>query len=400
MSNDSASGERDGPETASVDPSPDLVRQESPFVGAPAWSQPLIGWSIWRVVQVLIVVTLLVVVVLRARSVLSMLVIALFFGIAMLPAVNYFHQRRGWSRGAATATVFAILVAFVGVSIYLLIPGLVDAANAIGGQIPSWIDNINDTFNVEIDNGKAPEEISADIQATVQKWVQDNAQQVLGLASSTFGLICQAFTIATFTFYFAAGGQKMLHAYLGQLPPERQRRAGWAWDTAVIQTGGYFYSRSLLMIVNATLFFFVMLIVGMPWSLSLPLSIFVGFFSQFIPIIGTYVGAAVPIIITLGVEGFVPALILLIWVLIYQQLENYFLSPRISAKTMELNGGVAFGAALAGGAIAGPLGAFMALPVAALITAFIKQYARKYPVVYTSAYDDPEPLPVTPKTAN
>ena len=57
---------------------------------------------------------------------------------------------------------------------------------------------------------------------------------------------------------------------------------------------------------------------------------------------------------------------------------NYFLSPRISAKTMEINGGVAFAAALAGSAITGPMGAFMALPVAAWITSFLKHYGHNF----------------------
>jgi len=91
------------------------------------------------------------------------------------------------------------------------------------------------------------------------------------------------------------------------------------------------------------------------------------------------------------VQGLVPALILLVWVLIYQQVENYYLSPKISANTMEINGGVAFGSALAGGAIAGPMGAFVALPVAALITSIIKNTGKTYEVVYQSNYESVEP---------
>jgi hypothetical protein len=72
------------------------------------------------------------------------------------------------------------------------------------------------------------------------------------------------------------------------------------------------------------------------------------------------------------------------YVLLYQQVENYWLSPKISANTMSLNGGVAFGAALAGGAIAGPMGAFTALPVAALISSFISNYIASHAVVYQS----------------
>ena len=78
----------------------------------------------------------------------------------------------------------------------------------------------------------------------------------------------------------------------------------------------------------------------------------------------------------------------MIWVLLYQWLENTLLSPRLSAKTMQLNGAVAFGATLAGGAIAGPVGAFMALPFAALMTAVIKNSGKRYAVVYQSTHGD------------
>jgi predicted PurR-regulated permease PerM len=175
------------------------------------------------------------------------------------------------------------------------------------------------------------------------------------------------------------------------VPPGRQERLGWAWDTAITQTGGYFYSRLLLMIVNGGLFFFVMLLVGVPWLIALPLSVFEGFVAEFIPAVGTYIGAAVPVLVTAGLQGLAPAAILIVWTVVYQQIENYWLSPRVSAHTMEINGGIAFGSALAGGAIAGPMGAFMALPIAALVTSFLKNFSRTYPLVYRSPYDDPVP---------
>lgn len=116
-----------------------------------------------------------------------------------------------------------------------------------------------------------------------------------------------------------------------------------------------------------------------------------GFVSAFIPAIGTYVGAAIPILTALAVQGPARAVILLVWVLLYQAVENMFLSPRLSAKTMELDGAVAFGATLAGGAAAGPMGAFMALPFAALTTAAVKNSGKRYEVVYQSPHGDVAP---------
>jgi predicted PurR-regulated permease PerM len=130
-----------------------------------------------------------------------------------------------------------------------------------------------------------------------------------------------------------------------------------------------------------------MVLVGMPLTFAVPLSVFGGFVSVFIPVIGTYLGAAIPILVTLAVQGFVAALVLFGYVLVYQVIENSWLSPKLSAETMNLGGGLAFASALAGGSIAGPVGAFLALPTAALISSFIANHAQTYDVVYQPTYD-------------
>jgi predicted PurR-regulated permease PerM len=200
-------------------------------------------------------------------------------------------------------------------------------------------------------------------------------------------------TIALFTFYFTVDYQRIQRLVLSWFSPQHQERLGWTWDQAVEQTGGYFYSRMILMLINGSGFFFTMVLVGLPVLFAIPLAIFAGFVSEFIPAVGTYIGGAIPVLLTLAVEGVAQALVVLGYVLIYQQIENYWLSPKLSAKTMTLNGGVAFGAALAGGAIGGPMGAFMALPVAALITSFLTHYRKPMEVVYHSIYEDANELP-------
>jgi predicted PurR-regulated permease PerM len=357
---------------------------------APAWVMPVIRKAIWRLIIAVVAAVVLWVLLTRARGVVGMVVIAIFFGIAMDPGVTWLHQRRGWRRGSATGLIFLALVVFAGLMFFVLIPAIVTMASTIADQLPVWISQIQDTLGITPDEGDN-EAAAADLEDTIDTWLQNYGGQLIGLASSTIGLVFNFFTIAMFTFYFAADAPRIRRAILTRLSPERQQDVGWAMDTAIIQTGGYFYSRALLMLINGGLFFFVMVAVGMPWQLALPLSAFEGFVAEFIPAVGTYIGAAIPIVVTLGIQGWVPALILLGWTLIYQQVENYFLSPKLSAKTMELNGGVAFGSALAGGAMFGPMGAFMSLPAAALITSFLKNYAPNYQLAYHSAYDDDEP---------
>jgi len=117
---------------------------------------------------------------------------------------------------------------------------------------------------------------------------------------------------------------------------------------------------------------------GVPFAA--PLAIFEGIVAEFIPIVGTYIGGAVPVLVALLYEP-VDALIVLIWIVVYQQIENYFLSPRLTARTMSLPAPVAFAAALIGGALGGLLFAFLALPAAGVILAAFRTYGRYYEVV-------------------
>jgi hypothetical protein len=83
----------------------------------------------------------------------------------------------------------------------------------------------------------------------------------------------------------------------------------------------------------------------------------------------------------------------LIWIVVYQQIENYFLSPRLTARTMSLPAPVAFAAALIGGALGGILFAFLALPAAGVILAAVRTYGRYYEVVEDDATVEPALAP-------
>lgn len=370
--------------------------ESQPIDQAPPWVMPVVRASIWRVIWIALGMAVLVLALLQARGLVGAIVIAIFFSVALDPAVTSLNHKRGWRRGLATTVIVFVVLAAVIVVIAVLIPAMVKVAGEIGDKLPGWFSTVENTFGIKLGD---PVKANSDIAANVQTWLQDHGGQILGVASNTVGVVFQVFTILTFTFYFTVDAPKIRRAVLGRTPPERQERLGWAWDTAIQQTGGYFYSRALLLVINGTLFFFVMVAVGTPWLVALPLSVFQAFFAEFIPAVGTYIGVAIPVIVVLGTEGLWQAAVLVGWTLVYQQVENYFINPRLSAHSMEINGGVAFGSALAGGAIAGPMGAFMAMPMAALLTAFIKNYAKRYELVYHSPYDDLDEKPATPSEA-
>ena len=384
------------PSTAAVPVLPsdvvDAVQRERAGTGRPYLDQrpPWVDRFVWNSLFKLVAVGLLTAALLtlawQTQTLLRLLGVSLFFALAMVPGVDNLTRRRGWKRGSAVGVIYLAVIAFVVFMIVVLIPAIEEFANQIQVKGPAWADQLNnftqERFGRQIiaEGGAAADQV----QAGILNWAQDN---FLGAAASGLGFVFNLATVAMFTFYLAADYPRIQRALMSRMSPDRQRVFGWVSDTSVAQTGGYFYSRMLLVIINGSLAFIVMLLIGLPLALTIPLAIFMGFVSEFIPAIGTYIGAAIPLLVVLAVQGVVPALILLGWVLVYQQLENYYLSPKLSAHTMEVNGAVAFGAALAGGAIAGPMGAFMALPMAALITAIIKNTGRTYEVVYDLKYD-------------
>ncbi len=376
---------------AESDPTHGLLSQTDDAT-APVVTFQISRRSIWALIGAVIIALLGILMIRDARSLISMLFISFFFSLALEPAVSYLHQKRGWKRGSAVGLIY--LAGFLGlfVLILFLLPATVAVAREIGASLDEWLAStsewLSDTFGRDVNLSLAGDSAVAGSEAAGD-WSSDAFGRVLGIATSGLGLLFNAATIAMFTFYFTADAPRLRRAVLSTMSAERQMKLGWTWDQAVKQTGGYFYSRFLLMIINGSGFFFTMIIVGMPVAIAIPLAVFAGFVSEFIPAIGTYIGAAIPILLALVFQGVVAALVILGYALIYQQIENYWLSPKLSAKTMELNGALAFGSALAGGAIAGPMGAFMALPIAALITAFISNYRTPHEVVYHSVFDDP-----------
>ena len=153
----------------------------------------------------------------------------------------------------------------------------------------------------------------------------------------------------------------------------------FVWEKAIEQTGGYFYSRLLLAVINGDRH-----VSGAAcsttcrsrrrWRSSKASS------SEFIPIVGTYIGGAAPMLVAF-LSRRAPAIWAVGYMVVYQQLENYFLSPRMTAKTMSLHPAVAFAAALIGGALGGLLFAFLALPAAGVIQASVVEWGRAYDVV-------------------
>ena len=143
------------------------------------------------------------------------------------------------------------------------------------------------------------------------------------------------------------------------------------WDIAIHKTGGYIYSRAALAVISAVFHWIALALLDVPSPLALGL--WVGVVSQFIPAVGTYIAGGLPVVIAL-LEDPKNALWTLVVVFLYQQVENYLFAPRVTAHTMKMHVALAFGAVLTGITLLGIVGAFLALPCAATMQAWLSSW--------------------------
>lgn len=326
----------------------------------------------------------------RLSSLLVLILVSVFLSLAIEPGVNRLAGR-GWRRGRATMLIlFGVLAAFlifagaVGTLIGTQVAELLSESDA---YITDTVNFLNDTFGTNIDPQDVIGEFN-DPDGRVQEFIQSQSDEALRLSLAVVGVIFQALTVLLFTYYLVADGPRLRRGICTRLPPARQARVLQAWELAITKTGGYLYSRALLAMLSAFFHWIVFQSIGTPAPVALAL--WVGLVSQFLPVVGTYLAGILPVLLTL-LDSPVNAAIVIIFIVVYQQIENYFFAPRITARTMELHPAVAFGAALAGASLLGFVGALLALPAAAMAQALFGELGTRYDVVESQLTAVPPP---------
>jgi predicted PurR-regulated permease PerM len=316
----------------------------------------------------------------RIDGLVMLLVISLFLALAIEPGVNRL-ARRGWRRGRATATIlFGVLLAagvFVGAIGTLVGTQIADLLQNSEEYITDTVDAVNDTFGTELDPQEVIDEFN-DPDGPVQEFIDSQQDKVVSLSLTALGWLLQALSVMLFTYYLVADGPRLRRIICSRLRPDHQVRVLSTWELAVNKTGGYLYSRALLALVSAVFHWIVFQAAGI--QAPIPLALWVGLVSQFLPVVGTYIAGLLPVLLTF-LDSPVKAAVVLGFIIVYQQLENYFFAPRITARTMELHPAVAFGAALGGFELLGAAGAVLALPAAAMLQAIVGDWGRRHPVV-------------------
>jgi predicted PurR-regulated permease PerM len=167
-----------------------------------------------------------------------------------------------------------------------------------------------------------------------------------------------------------------------------------AWQLAVIKAGGYVSARLVLAAICGGLSALFMFLIGMPYWLAL--GIWTGLVAQFVPTVGTYIAIALPVFVGLAGDEPWQGLAMLAFALVYQQVENLTLEPHISAGAVDVHPAVSFAAVMFGAALFGVSGAFVAVPVAALLLALVEIYTRTYELLPELAQHQPGERPSEP----
>jgi predicted PurR-regulated permease PerM len=268
----------------------------------------------------------------KLQGLLTVVLFSLFLSFAIEPAVQYL-ARRGIRRGLGTFLVFLLVALMVIALVAAMAPLIADQVANLVDSGPSLIDDL----------AVQAERLPGDLGNSVSGWLEDLRTELpdrlpevagriggglLDFGSTLLGGLLQALTVLLLTFYLVADGPRMRRALIGRLRPERQREVLTVWELAIAKTGGYVYSRVLIAVASATFHIVAFWLIGVSYPAAL--GTWVGVVSSLIPVVGTYLAGLLPVLVALGDEP-IRAVWVLIVVVVYQQVENYLVSPRISS---------------------------------------------------------------------
>ncbi len=311
-----------------------------------------------------------------------------FASIAMEPVVRRLakHMRRGIATASVMLSILVFFIIFGATFGNLLFNQIADLVKSLPGILDSALAWFNQRTNSSYEIVDLWEQLnltpakSAEYAATV-------LQGVVGLLGSValgfFGL----FTLGLFTFYLSADAPRFRRYIRSLFTPRFQPLAEQVWSITAEKTGNYVAARIVLAVINGGTSAIVFFAIGMPSWLAL--GIWTGLVSQFVPTIGTYIAIVLPVLVGLLSGNPWIGVIALIWAILYQQVENLTIEPRISARAVNVHPAVAFAAVMLGAALFGVAGALLAIPIAAMAISLIEVRQLRHEVPEEELAEEP-----------
>lgn len=318
------------------------------------------AWS-WRLILVAIAVAGIVYAIVHLLLVVLPVIFALLLATVLAPLVELL-ARRGWPRPLATTAVLLGALIVLGGIFAALILQSIDALGDLNFSLSAGIERVrdflNDTFGLS--EGRVDDLLE---QARDYLTTSGLGQTVVGGTLVAFEVIVGLLLAIALLFFFLKDGARMWGWLSGALGESRRRHIDEIGRRAFVVLGGYVRGSAIVGAFDATLLAVVLLLLGVPLVVSLAV---LTFFAAFFPIIGGTVAGVVAALVALATEGIVDALIVTAAIIVIQQVEGNVLQPLVMGRVLRLHPVVIILALTAGATLAGIIGAFLAVPVAAV----------------------------------
>ncbi len=321
--------------------------------------------AVWALLHVIVI----------ARSVIVYILIAIFLTLAINPLVEWLVRRGIRSRGLASgAACLLVLLAIAGIG-YAFIPTLVDNVNNFVNAVPGYVHDLT--------KGKGRLgflETKYHVVERLEHYVkQGGAKKLLGLSGAAISVtkgvlsfIVGSVTVAFLTFFMLLEGPAWMERLYGLLPPESQPRWRAVGRGIYRQVGGYVTGNLVISLIAGSLTTFVLLLLGVPYAVALGL--LVGLL-DLLPLVGATI-AAVIVAAVAFLHSLLAGIVIIVFFIVYQQVENHILQPLVYHRTVALSPLAILISVLVGAELAGVLGALAAIPVAGAIQVLILDFLR------------------------
>ena len=295
-----------------------------------------------------------------------LILVSLFLATGLNPAVEAL-RRRNLSRGSAVAVIFSSVILFVVFFAFVVVPPVVNQGSNLIENAPQLLDDLmkNGTINSLNDQFGLIDTLQSRLNSVTSDGTLliSTFGGVIGVGQTILSGFFTALTILVLTLYFITSLPQAVSLGLSLVPASRRERVG-KLTNAVIERIGLFVGSQILIAAMAGVFVVLLAsILGMPSPIAIGMIVFV---VALIPLIGHFIGSGVVTLIALTQSPLI-GLIAFVSYVVYVQIENYVVTPRIMKRTLSVPGAVTIISALIGSSLLGLVGGLLAVPVAASI---------------------------------
>jgi predicted PurR-regulated permease PerM len=301
-----------------------------------------------------------------ASAVFVLIIVSIFLAAGLNPAVMFF-QNRGLKRGAAVGAVMACVLLFVAAFIAIAVPPLLDQGNQLIDNAPQLIRDLNN--NAFINDLNVKYGVIDSLQTKVDAIIKDGQFAitafggVIGVGKAVVSGLVSTITILTLTLYFLASLPQVVEISLKFVPASRRSRVSKLVNAIISRVGSFVGGQAIIAALAAIFILIMGLLIGMPYAGPLAVIVLV---CGFIPLIGHFIGMTIVTLVSLTASLSIAAIALTSYI-IYVQIENYVITPRIMKRSLSIPGLVTIIAALLGTSLLGLVGGLLAVPIAAAI---------------------------------